>query len=261
MEEPIAGRIEGPSSIRSRPGSATATSFPRAWSSSTRSRRRRRRFLVRSQGPRQDRCHQDGQARKPTGARAASITHNEWRTADGIKIMDETRTLRLPRLRQGPPDRARHRPARQRAARSPSATPRKAPWASASTTRSAATRNGKIENAEGKIGEKECWGQTLRLVRLLRPDRRQDGRPGHPGRSEEPVPDLLAQPGLRPDGRQSLRPERAAFPAMKGKTDLVDSPRASTCSCATACWSTTATCANGQRGAMLLSTICEATGE
>ena len=65
---------------------------------------------------------------------------------------------------------------------------------------------GKIENALGKFGEKECWGHTRRLVRLFRTDRRQDGRAGNLGRSDEPLSVILARVRLRLDGRQPVRP-------------------------------------------------------
>ena len=81
---------------------------------------------------------------------------------------------------------------------------------------------GKLENAEGKVGEKECWGQHVGLVRLFRPDRRQ-------GRSASPSSTIRTTRAKacwhsRGYGLMAANPfgrAKSGFPAMKGKTDLV----------------------------------------
>ena len=143
-------------------------------------------------------------------------TQNEWRTADGTKVMDETRTIHLYDFgdtRLLVLDIDLHASV--------------APITFADTKEgSMALRvndlirqqggKGTIENADGKKGESECWGRIVRLVRLFGAHQRQDGWHCHPGRSEQPGAGLLAQPRLRPDGSQPLRPEEVGLPGHEG---------------------------------------------
>jgi len=66
--------------------------------------------------------------------------------------------------------------------------------------------SGRIENAEGKIGGCRLLGLSLGVVRLFGPAGRPDRWPRRPRRSGEPLPLLLAEPWLRADGSQPVRP-------------------------------------------------------
>jgi hypothetical protein len=148
-------------------------------------------------------------------------THNEWHTADGIKILDETRTIHLydfGETRLLVLDIDLHANA--------------VPLTFGDTKEGslgirihdqirAQGGKGKLENADGKTGEKECWGQTsawcdysgplggktVGLAILVDPANR------YPTCWHSRGYGLMA---ANPFGR-----DKSGFPAMKGKTDLV----------------------------------------
>ena len=68
---------------------------------------------------------------------------------------------------------------------------------------------------------KGMLGPALRLVRLLRPDRRQGVGLAIFDDPNNPNPGVLARPRLRPDGGQPVRPDKSGFPAVEGQDDLV----------------------------------------
>ena len=81
--------------IRNRPGSATATSFPKGSSSRTRSRASTASISGRKrEGHGNIVCTEVGTPKLDKN-HGQVATKNEWRTADGTKILDETRTIHL----------------------------------------------------------------------------------------------------------------------------------------------------------------------
>jgi len=165
-------------------------------------------------------CTQVGEQRREKN-RVRIDTHNEWRSAEGTKILDEDRVIQLvdcgdARLFIFDIDLCA------------SAVP-----ITFGDTKEGSfgvrindqireqTRNGKIENADGKVGERNCWGQlsawcdysgmidgaTVGLAIL--------DDPGNPYRAcwHSRAYGLMA---ANPFGRT-----RSGFPAMKGRTDLV----------------------------------------
>jgi Methane oxygenase PmoA len=160
---------------------------------------------------------------------ATAKTWNEWRTSDGMKIMDETRTIRLYDL-----GKARlivveidlHASV--------------CPITFADTKEGAfgirindvinaeaakkgkPAGKGKIQNAEGKIGEKDCWGQISAWCDYSGPiDGKEvglailvDPKNPHPTCWHVRGYGLMA---ANPFGRDT----HARFPAMKGNNDLV----------------------------------------
>ena len=125
--------------------------------------------------------------------------------------------------------RLRHRPARQRCARSRSATRRKARSACAwRETINEERGKGKLTNADGKHGEGEeqrrargLLGSEVGLVRLFGAGGRQDGRRGDLRRSEEPVPTCWHSRGYGLMAANPFGRDKAGFPATKGNKDLV----------------------------------------
>jgi hypothetical protein len=152
---------------------------------------------------------------------ASVETHNSWLSADGIKILDENRRIHLYDLGD----------ARllvfdiDLEAKSGAVTFGDTKEGSFGIRVNDLIReekgNGKIENAEGKIGEKECWGRlsawcdysgaiegkTVGITILA-----DQGNP-YPSCWHSRGYGLMA---ANPFGR-----EKSGFPAMKGRTDLV----------------------------------------
>ena len=71
---------------------------------------------------------------------------------------------------------------------------------------------GKIQNAEGKVGEKECWGQLSAWCDYSGPIDGKLAGLADSLRSEEHRTSLLAQSRLRTDGGQSVRPGQIGIP-------------------------------------------------
>ncbi len=166
-------------------------------------------------------CTQVGQLKESAGNHAQIATHNEWRTADDLKVLDEERTIHLYDLG---------------AARlivldidvSASVCPvtfgdtKEGSMGIRINDQIRADKGaGRIENAEGKVGEKECWGypsawcdysgpidgKVVGLAILADPSNR------YPSCWHSRGYGLMA---ANPFGRA-----RSGFPAMKGRTDLV----------------------------------------
>lgn len=149
------------------------------------------------------------------------ITLNEWQTADGRKILDETRTIRLHNFGDtwlfvfDIDVHASVMPITFGDTKEGSFGIR------INDRITEKSGNGKIENAEGKVGEKNCWGQRSawcdysgrlgdKLVGLAILD--------HP-KNRYPACWHSRDYGLmaaNPFGRA-----KSGFPAMKGRTDLV----------------------------------------
>jgi hypothetical protein len=149
-------------------------------------------------------------------------TVNEWRTADGQKILDEKRTVTLhdfgkARLWVFDIDLA--------AANHPIAfgDTKEGSMALRVADKISETRgNGMLQNAEGKKREKECWGQLSdwcdysgtidgkRVGIAIFDDPKNSSRAGWHSRG-------YGLMGANPFGRT-----KAAFPAVKGRQDLVE---------------------------------------
>ena len=148
-------------------------------------------------------------------------TENEWRTAEGGKILDETRVIRL------------HEFGDTRLfvfdiTLTASATPitfgdtKEGSFGIRINDAIRETKgNGKLENAEGKIGEKNCWGQLSawcdysgpiggKVIGLAVLD---DPKNPYPACWHSRGYGLMA---ANPFGRA-----KSGFPAMKGRKDLV----------------------------------------
>jgi hypothetical protein len=154
------------------------------------------------------------------------VTRNEWRTADGKKVLDEVRTIALHDLGGG-------RLFTVRCELTASAVP-----VTFGDTKEGSfgvrvndqlrvgdrnKRNPKsvIRNAEGKTTEKACWGQVSAWCDY---SGEVDGKPAgiavfaHP---DNPVPSCWH---VRDYGLLAANPfgrEKSGFPAMKGRHDLV----------------------------------------
>jgi hypothetical protein len=148
-------------------------------------------------------------------------THNEWRTADGVKVLDETRTIHLYDLgaaRLLVLDIDLHASA--------------APLTFGDTKEgSMGIRindmireqggRGKIENADGKTGEKACWGQTSAWCDYSGPI---DGQVVGLAILADPANRYPTCWHSRGYGLMAANPfgrDKSGFPAMKGLTDLV----------------------------------------
>jgi Methane oxygenase PmoA len=150
-------------------------------------------------------------------------TKNEWRTAEGMKIMDEARDIRLHDLGKA-----------RLIVVSIDLHASVCPITFADTKEGAfgirindvinaeVARKGKIQNAEGKIGEKECWGQISAWCDYSGPiDGKEvgltifaDPKNPHPTCWHVRGYGLMA---ANPFGRD----KHAKFPGVKGNNDLV----------------------------------------
>jgi hypothetical protein len=158
---------------------------------------------------------------KTTDGRGSIVTLNEWQTADGRKILDETRTIRLHNFgdtRLFVFDIDLHASV--------------LPITFGDTKEGSfgirindeireKTGNGNIENAEGKTGEKNCWG---RLSTWCDYSGRLAGRTVGVAILDHPKNRYPACWHSRDYGLMAANPfgrARSGFPAMKGRTDLV----------------------------------------
>ena len=167
-------------------------------------------------------CSDPGTPKNGEG-HAYVTTKNEWRTAEGEKIMDETRTIHLYAL-----DKARlivvdidlHASV--------------CPITFADTKEGAfgirindvinagKTGKGKIQNAEGKVGEKECWGQYSAWCDYSGP---VDGKQVGLAVLADPKNPYASAWHVRGYGLMAANPlgrdKHAKFPAVKGNNELV----------------------------------------
>jgi hypothetical protein len=153
------------------------------------------------------------------------ITHNEWRTADGWKVLDETRGIHLyafddTRLFIFDIDL----------------------YASSAPLKFGDTKEGsfgirindrlreehgtgKLENADGKIGEKECWGRRSAWCDY---SGTLDGRRVGLAILDDPANSYPACWHSRGYGLMAANPfgrDKSGFPDMKGRTDLAHLPK------------------------------------
>ena len=156
------------------------------------------------------------------------LTRNEWRTADGMKVLDEARTIHLYDL--GTETRLLVLDIDLHASVAPIAFGDTDEGSMAvrvnDLIRSVRDQGpGRIENAEGKVGEKGCWGalsawcdysgpiagRTVGLAILADP--------------ANPSPSCWQVRGYGLMAANPFGRDRSGYPAMKGRTDRVMLPR------------------------------------
>jgi hypothetical protein len=158
-------------------------------------------------------------------------TRNEWRTADGQTVLEETRTIHLYDLA----------PARlfvfdidlhAGAAPVTFGDTKEGSFGvrvndaireevQAPKTRKRAKGPGKIENADGKVGERDCWGRVSAWCDYSGPI---DGKINGLAIFADPTNAVPSCWHSRGYGLMAANPfgrEKSGFPAMKGKSDLV----------------------------------------
>ncbi len=169
-------------------------------------------------------CVRVGEAQQ-SRERAAVLTENEWRTADGDKILSENRTYSLYDLGPDLGD------ARLLVVDSDlfadvcpitfGDTKEGSFGVRVRTDLTEEKGKGKITNADGKSGEKECWGRPSAWCDYSGPI---DGKPlgvailADPG---NPYPSCWHARGYGLMAANPFGRDKSGFPAMKGKTDLV----------------------------------------
>ncbi len=154
--------------------------------------------------------------------RATLVLKIEWRTADGQKILDETRTLHFYDLGK----------ARMIVMHSDL-------FASVCTIvfgdtkegsfgvrvndviRTDKVGKGKMQNAEGKLGEKDCWGQISAWCDYSGPIDGKEAGIAILTDPKNPYPTCWHSRGYGLMAANPFGRAKAGFPAMKGKTDLV----------------------------------------
>jgi hypothetical protein len=163
------------------------------------------------------------QVAKPRGEKnhGSVTTRNEWRTADGIKILDETRTIHLydfgdTRLFVFDIDfHASVAPITFGDTKEGSFGIR------INDSITEKSGKGKLENAEGKVGMKNIWGQPSAWCDYSGPI---DGKTVGLAIFDDPANPYPAHWHSRDYGLMAANPfgrDKSGFPALKGKTDLV----------------------------------------
>jgi hypothetical protein len=155
------------------------------------------------------------------GRHGRITTHNEWRTADGRKALDEVRTIHLydfgaTRLLVLDID--------LEASAAPlifGDTKEGSMGVRINDRIRAEHGKGKIENADGKTGERQCWGRVSAWCDYSGP---MDGRVVGLAMLDDPANPYPACWHVRGYGLMAGNPfgrAKSGFPAMKGRTDLV----------------------------------------
>jgi hypothetical protein len=158
---------------------------------------------------------------KPARGRATVTTRNEWQTADGTKIMDETRTISLHNLGDA---RLFVLEIDLHAGTAPIVfgdTKEGSMGVRVSDAIAEKAGKGKLENAEGKVSEKQLWGHVSKWCDYSGPIGDavvgitvfDDPSNPHPSAWHSRGYGLMA---ANPFGRA-----KSGFPALKGKTELV----------------------------------------
>jgi hypothetical protein len=149
------------------------------------------------------------------------ITHNAWRTTEGESVLEETRTIHLydwggTRLLVFDIDLA--------ASNVPVVfgdTKEGSFGIRISDQITEKSGNGKLENAEGKVGEKECWGQVSAWCDYSGPINGKTVGLAILADPSNPVPTCWHSRGYGLMAANPFGRAHSGFPAMKGKTELV----------------------------------------
>jgi hypothetical protein len=156
-------------------------------------------------------------------------THNEWRTADGTKVMDEGRTIHLYDLGDAKLfvfDIDLHAsvcPITFGDTKEGSFGIRvnDAICEQMVVNKKRVKMAGKLENAEGKVGEKECWGQVSAWCDYSGPLEGKVVGLAILADPSNPVPTCWHARGYGLMAANPFGRARSGFPAMKDKPDLV----------------------------------------
>lgn len=162
---------------------------------------------------------------EPKGGHAVGsvVTKNEWRTAEGQKIMDETRTITLYNF-----GKARlivvHCDLHASVCNLTFGDTKEGAFGIRinDVINAGKTGKGKIQNAEGKIGEKDCWGQMSNWCDYSGPVNGKEVGLAVLADPKNPHPSCWHVRGYglmaaNPFGRD----KHARFPAVKGNNELV----------------------------------------
>ena len=151
----------------------------------------------------------------------AVTTNNEWRTADGEKIMDEIRKIHIfnyATARLFVVDIDLHA----------SVVPitfgdtKEGAFAVRVTDSMREDRGkGRITNADGKVGEKECWGQLSAWCDYSGPVEDETVGVAIFADPNNPIPTCWHSRGYGLMGANPFGRKKSGFPAMKDKTDRV----------------------------------------
>lgn len=161
------------------------------------------------------------EVKKATGNHLVIVTKNEWIDADGEKVLDETRTIHVHQL-EGAWLIVVHSDL----------------FASTSTivfgdtkegsfgirineSITGKTGKGKIQNADGKIGEKACWGHPSAWCDYSGPIAGKEAGLAVLTDPKNPYPSCWH---VREYGLMAANPfgrTKSGFPSMKGRTDVV----------------------------------------
>jgi hypothetical protein len=167
-------------------------------------------------------CTSVGQARLEAGL-ARLPTHNEWRSASGARVLDEDRVITFydfgeARLFVLDID------LQASAGRVTFGDTKEGSFGVRVNDLIRQSKGGKIENADGKVGEAACWG---RLSAWCDYSGQIDGKPAGIAIFDDPANPSPACWHSRSYGLMAANPfgrAKSGFPAMKGRTDLVQIP-------------------------------------
>jgi hypothetical protein len=157
----------------------------------------------------------------PAGGGASVVTRNEWRTADGRKVLDETRIIALYDLGDarlfvlGIDLHASAVPVTFGDTKEGSLGVR------VNDAITEAHGKGKLENAEGKVGENAVWGRLSKWCDYSGP---VDGHTVGVALFDDPANAPAAAWHSRGYGLMAANPfgrAKSGFPARRGQTDLV----------------------------------------
>jgi hypothetical protein len=167
---------------------------------------------------------------KNVGNHAQVATHNEWRMADGTKIMDEARVLHFHdfgKARLIVLDIDLHASVcpitfgdTKEGAMGIRVNDAIATAPNKSSGRPAVGK-GKLENAEGKIGEKECWGRISAWTDYSGPIDDKVAGIAILADPKNPYPTCWHIRGYGLNAANPFGRDKARFPDMLGKKDLV----------------------------------------
>jgi hypothetical protein len=154
------------------------------------------------------------------GKRGVVHTHNQWQTSDGQPVLEERRVIQLHDLGNAwlfvfeIDLEARHCPITF-------GDTKEGSFAIRINDSIREAKGGKLENAEGKVGEKECWGQMSSWCDY---SGTIDGKKVGLAIFDDPTNKYPACWHSRGYGLMAANPfgrSKSGFPAMKGRTDLV----------------------------------------
>jgi hypothetical protein len=158
---------------------------------------------------------------KNQGAHARVATHNEWRMADGTKIMDETRVISFHDVGKA---RLLVLDIDLEASVCPITfgdTKEGSMGIRINDQIRADKGKGKLQNAEGKVGEKECWGRRSAWTDYSGPVSGNIAGLAILDDPRNPYPSCWHIRGYGLNAANPFGRDKAKFPDVLGQTDLV----------------------------------------